>query len=187
MTQIVPPEVLLIAGRAGAGKTTVGWEISAQLQAAGIAHCLVEGDNLDQAYPAPPGDPTRRKLTESNLTAIWHNYAALGYRRLVYTNTVSVLEADMISRAVGGTPRITAALLTADDSTARGRLQAREIGTQLDAHLIRGAEMSRRLEASAPSWVVRVRTDGRAVAEVAAGVIVVAQWSSGPRLRGLPR
>ena len=56
-------EGLLIGGRAGVGKTTVGWEVSAQLRAAQIAHALVEGDNLDQVHPAPPDDPARTKIT----------------------------------------------------------------------------------------------------------------------------
>jgi hypothetical protein len=31
----------------------------------------------------------RAAISEANLTAVWGNYAALGYRRLVYTNTVN--------------------------------------------------------------------------------------------------
>jgi hypothetical protein len=170
-------EALLIGGRAGVGKTTVGWEVSVQLQAAHIAHCLVEGDNLDQAFPAPPGDPSRSQLTEANLAALWRNYAALGYRRLIYTNTVSVLEPDLITRAMGGTPRITSVLLTADDATARHRLGAREIGSQLDAHLTRSAAMARHLETTAPSGVVRIPTDGRSVVDIARDVIAATNWS----------
>lgn len=37
-------------------------------------------------------DPHRTAITERNLAAIWANYAALGETRLIYTNTVSVLE-----------------------------------------------------------------------------------------------
>ncbi|MEU8620729.1 hypothetical protein [Streptomyces sp. NPDC048623] len=37
-------EVLLIGGRAGVGRTTVGWEVSARLRAATIPHCVIEGD-----------------------------------------------------------------------------------------------------------------------------------------------
>ena len=37
---------------------------------------------------------------------MWHNYQALGYRRLIYTNTVSVLHARELSAALGGEPTI---------------------------------------------------------------------------------
>lgn len=176
MTESFPAEALLIGGRSGVGKTTVGWEVSAQLQSAGIAHCLVEGDNLDQAFPAPPDDPARTKMTEANLAALWGNYAALGYRRLIYTNTVSVLEPDLIARAMGGTPRIISVLLTADDATAHHRLSGREIGSQLDAHLRRSTKMAVHLEDTAPPDVVRVPTDGRPVDVIARDVITATNW-----------
>ncbi len=158
------------------GKTTVGWEVSAQLQSAGVSHCLVEGDNLDQAFPAPPDDPARTKMTEANLAALWGNYSALGYRRLIYTNTVSILEPDLIARAMGGTPRIIPVLLTAQDATARDRLSAREIGGQLDAHLRRSTIMAVHLESAAPPDVVRIPTDGRPVDVIARDVIAATNW-----------
>lgn len=176
--QVAAYEALLIGGRSGVGKTTVGWEISAQLQGLRVAHCLIEGDNLDQAFPAPADDPARTRMTEANLAAIWRNYAALGYRRLIYTNTVSVLEPDLIARAMGGTPRITAVLLTADDTTARQRLSIREIGSQLDAHVSRSTAMAQHLEATAPPWVARVPTDGRSVTDIARDAIAATNWSS---------
>ena len=169
-------EALLIGGRSGVGKTTVGWEISARLRAAGVAHCLIEGDNLDQAHPAPPGDPSRTKLTEANLAAMWGNYAGLGHHRLIYTNTVSILEPDLITRAMGGTPRIIPVLLTAADATARRRLGTREIGSQLEAHLHRSAKMAVWLDTSAPADAVRVATDGRSVGEIAREVIAATGW-----------
>jgi hypothetical protein len=172
----VTAEVLLLGGRSGVGKSTVAWEISAQLQAAQIAHCFIEGDTLDQAFPAPADDPSRSKMTEDNLAAIWGNYAALGYRRLIYTNTVSILEPDLIARAMGGAPRIISVFLTADDATAGQRLGGREIGSQLDLHVQRSAAMARRLEISAPDDVVRVSTDGRSVADIAREVIAVTTW-----------
>ncbi|MEE4494955.1 AAA family ATPase [Streptomyces sp. BE230] len=173
-------EALLIGGRAGVGKTTVGWEISAQLQALRIAHCLIEGDNLDQAFPAPADDPARTKMTEANLAALWRNYAALGYRRLIYTNTVSVLEPDLIARAMGSAPRITAVLLTADDATARQRLDTREIGSQLGAHITRSTAMAQHLEATAPSWVARVSTDARSITDIARDAIAATNWATQP-------
>ncbi|MEV6423618.1 hypothetical protein [Streptomyces sp. NPDC051662] len=172
------PEALLIGGRAGVGKTTAGWEVSAQLQAAQIAHALVEGDNLDQIFPAPPEDPSRSRITEANLAALWRNYSTLGCRRLIYTNTVSVLEPDLIARAIGGTPRIIAVLLTANDATAQQRLSGREIGSQLDAHLTRGARMASHLETTAPAWVHRIPTDGRNAVDIARDIITATGWAT---------
>jgi len=173
-------EVLLIGGRSGVGKTTAGWEVSAQLQAAAIAHALIEGDNLDQIFPAPPDDPDRSQITEANLAAMWRNYTALGCRRMIYTNTVSVIEPDLIVRAMGGTPRVIAVLLTADEATARQRLTGREIGSQLDAHVARSTKMAVRLEETAPAWVHRIPTDGRDPVDVARDIIAVTGWSDDP-------
>ena len=46
-------DVMFIGGRSGTGKTSIGLEIHAQLSAAGVIHCLIEGDFLDMAYPTP--------------------------------------------------------------------------------------------------------------------------------------
>ncbi|KIF73003.1 hypothetical protein QR77_01320 [Streptomyces sp. 150FB] len=171
-------EALLIGGRAGVGKTTVAWEVSVLLREEEISHCLVEGDFMDHIHPAPAGDPHRSAITERNLAAVWANYAALGQHRLIYTNTVSVLEAAMVRRAMGGEvpARITGVLLTAGDSAAGSRLAGREIGSQLLPHIERGERMARRLEAEAPPGTVRVATDGRSVADIALEVRRVTGW-----------
>jgi hypothetical protein len=63
---------LFIGGRAGAGKSSVGSEVHAQLSAARVRHALIEGDNLDHAYPPP----REHRLAERNLAAVWSNYRA---------------------------------------------------------------------------------------------------------------
>jgi hypothetical protein len=167
-------EALLIGGRSGAGKSSVGEQIHVQLSAAGVWHCLIEGDNLDLAYPPP----WEHGLAERNLAAMWANYRALGYRRMIYTNTASVLAdvAGQLTAAMGDRPRVTAVLLTCSDMTARQRLSQREIGTALRWHVRRSALMARRLDQGAPDWVHRVATDGRATADIAAEVISLAGW-----------
>jgi adenylylsulfate kinase len=172
-----PTEAVLLGGRSGTGKTTVGYEIHAQLSAAGIKHSLVDGDNLDMAYP----DPGEHGLAELNLAAMWANYRALGYHRVVYTNTASVLGEVMaaLTAAMGDQPRLTAVLLTCSDETARERLARREIGSELKLHIERSDRMARRLEVNAPDWVHRVGTDDRAVADIAAEVIALAGWAGG--------
>ncbi len=169
--------LLLIGGGSGTGKTTIGWEVSVILQRHGIAHCVLEGDYMDQVHPAPPGDPHRSGITERNVAAIWANYAALGHHRLVYTNTVSVLEGDMLRRAMGGGDiGVTRILLTAGEATMRARLAVRETGSQLLPHVERGLRAAVRLDAEAPAGTVRVATDDRTVEEVAARVVAATGW-----------
>ncbi|MFE2055897.1 AAA family ATPase [Streptomyces sp. NPDC059446] len=172
------PEVLLIGGRAGVGKTTVGWEVSDRLRAEGIAHAVVEGDYLGQVHPPPAGDPHCAAITEANLAAMWRNFAALGHHRLVYTNTVSVLprSAPMFERALGTGVRIVRVLLTATDATAVERLSAREIGSALDREIAGSARKARLLDEHAPPDTVRVATDGRTVVEIASEVLALTGW-----------
>jgi len=174
----VEPEVLLVAGRSGAGKSSVAFELSARWQRSGLAHCLVDGDNLSAAYPKPASDPHGTALTEANLRALWGGYAAAGYRRVVYVNTVSVLERELVTRALGGRARVSGVLLTASVRTIRDRLGAREIGSALREHLDRSAAAAELLDRAAGPWVTRVGTDGRTVEQVAADVAAASGWEA---------
>ncbi|MEU6986280.1 AAA family ATPase [Streptomyces sp. NPDC046324] len=175
-------EVLLIGGRAGVGKTTVAWEVSAQLRAAAVPHAIIEGDFMGQVHPAPEGDPHREEITESNLSAVWANFAQRGYRRLVYTNTVSVLPeaTGMFERAMGAGVRIVRVLLTASDDTVHGRLVGRERGSELEQELAGSRRKARLLDQRAPAEAVRVATDERSVVDIARDVVAATGWT-GPR------
>ncbi|MZD10552.1 hypothetical protein GTW43_36570 [Streptomyces sp. SID5785] len=174
--------MLLVGGRAGVGKTTVGWEVSALLRAAEVAHAVVEGDFMGQVHPAPEGDPHRSEITESNLTAVWGNYARRGYRRLIYTNTLSVLPetTEMFRRAMGPGVGIVRVLLTASDATAHERLAGRELGSELAHELEGSARKARLLDRRTPPGAVRVRTDGRTVADIARDVVAATGWTDAP-------
>ncbi|MFF8713495.1 hypothetical protein ACF07T_18985 [Streptomyces sp. NPDC015184] len=171
-------EVLLIGGRAGVGKTTVGWEVSALLRTAEVSHAIIEGDFMGQVHPAPEGDPHRAEITESNLTAVWANYVQRGYRRLIYTNTVSVLPetTGMFERAMGAGVGIVRVLLIASDATARERLTGRELGSELEQELEGSARKARLLDRRVPAGTVRVVTDGRSVVEIAREVVAATGW-----------
>jgi hypothetical protein len=164
--------VLFLGGRSGVGKSSVAIEIHEQLSALQARHCVIEGDNLDLAYPPP----WEHRLAERNLAAMWANYRALGYRRLVYTNTVSVRFVAELTRAMGDDPQVTAVLLTASDETARERLTRREIGSALEPHVRRSDRAARELDDLTPGWVHRVPTDGRTVSALAAEAIVLTGW-----------
>ncbi|HEX2315015.1 MAG TPA: hypothetical protein VHJ17_14835 [Thermomonospora sp.] len=173
-------EVLLIGGRAGVGKTTVGWEVSARLRTASIAHAVIEGDFLAQVHPPPPDDPRRSQLAESNLRAMWANYIRLGYRRLIYTNTVSVLPETtaMFHRVMGDDVRLTGVLLTASDHTITQRLTAREIGSELAHELRNSARKARLLDAETPSDTVRIPTDDRPITDIAHQIVTLTGWTN---------
>ncbi|NUK14002.1 hypothetical protein [Streptomyces lunaelactis] len=173
-------EVLLIGGRAGVGKTTVGWEVSAQLRAADIAHVVVEGDCLGQVHPAPEGDPRRSAIVERNLAAMWTNYAELGYRRLIYTNPLSVLSdaVCMFERVMGPDVRLVRVLLTATDATAGERLAGRELGSELEKEIESSAYKARLLDEQAPADIARVVTDSRSVVDIARQVVATTGWIS---------
>ncbi|WP_413114490.1 AAA family ATPase [Streptomyces sp. CY1] len=174
-----PAEVLLIGGRAGVGKTTVGWEVSALLRAAAVSHAVIDGDFMGQVHPAPEGDPHRSEITESNLTAVWANFTRRGYHRLIYTNTLSVLPetTGMFQRAMGAGVRIVRVLLTASDATARERLVRRELGSELEQELEGSARKARLLDQRLPADAVRVETDGRPVVDIAREVVAATGWS----------
>jgi predicted kinase len=172
-------EALLIGGRSGVGKSVVAWEVSAQLRAAGVAHAILEGDFMGQVHPPPAGDPDRSALVERNLTAVWANFAALGYRRLIYTNTLSVLPdlTPMFARALGAEVRLIRVLLTASDTTARERLVARERGSELEDGLRTSAARSRVLDTSVCAGTARVATDGRSVIDLASEIVGLTGWA----------
>lgn len=171
----VPDErtsVLLLGGRSGVGKSTVAAAVHDLLVARDVPHAVVEGDALDLAHPAP----WEHGVAAANLADVWRRYRALGHRRLVYTNTVSVLEAPALAAAVGDRPHVTSVLLTADDATVRTRLRGREHGASYDAHVALSDAAAVRLAAAAGDDVHRVPTDGRTPADVAAKVVALAGW-----------
>jgi broad-specificity NMP kinase len=168
-------EVLLIGGPAGVGKSTVGWEVSVQLNRLGVAHWHLEGDVLDAAWPRPADDQDGQRLTVNTLRAMASVFAGEGYRRCVYVQTASVVDAHLVARALGEV-RLVGVLLTASETTRFGRLSGREIGSDLDRHLASTRRMAAYLQQEAPEWVDRVPTDGRTVTAIAEDVISRSGW-----------
>ncbi|MBT2595000.1 ATPase [Arthrobacter sp. ISL-72] len=166
-------EALFIGGRSGVGKSSAAYELHSQLSSRDVRHCLIEGDNLDMAHPLP----WVHGLAEKNLAAMWKNYRELGYRRLIYTNTVSVRLTQQLATAMGDKPKIIAVLLTANDKTAYNRLAGRETGSELDAHYGRSQTAARDLDLHTPPWVHRVSTDGRSPTDVAATILALTGWT----------
>ena len=167
-------EVLFVGGRSGVGTSSLAFELHAQLAVLKVKHCVIEGDSLDLAFP----HPWEHHLAERNLAAIWANYRDLGYRRMIYTNTVSVRFTQEFAAAMGDDPRITAVLLTAADETSAARLRGRIQGSDFQEHLDRSNATARELELLTPRWVHRCPTDDRSVQDIAADLLPLIGWTA---------
>lgn len=163
------------------GKTAVAAELHAELARRKIRHCLVEGDTLDQAWPAPheQGLP----LAEENLRAISATYRRAGYGRMVYTNTAAVRGDVMASLldALGDDLVVHAVLLTVGDEIAEARLARREVGSTLANEMKRSRRAAVELARDVPDWVHRIATDGRDVAGIAEEVLQLINWEALPQ------
>lgn len=166
-------DVIFIGGRAGVGKSTVAFAMHEQLTAQHIRHAVIEGDALDLAWPPP----WEHHLAARNLAAIWANYHALGYRRLIYTNTVAILELDALVEALGGECSVTSILLRADDDTIATRLGQREQGASLTTHLERSAKAASLLDETAPVETHRIQTNGLRPSAIAHQILKLAGWT----------
>ncbi|HVI36910.1 MAG TPA: AAA family ATPase [Gaiellales bacterium] len=172
----MPVPVLLITGPSGVGKTTVAYEISAQLAEAGAAHAFVDTDGLDHIHPPPAQDPTKRSLTAANLAAVWANLHAAGAPRLILTGVVENLDSELEwLRPAVPESRWAVVLLRAGDAERARRLAAREVGSGLEYHLERSRIVARALDRAADGRIA-VDTDGLTVPEVAREVLRAAGW-----------
>jgi predicted kinase len=169
--------LLVISGPAGVGKSTTGWEVSAQLETAGVAHAILDGDELDRVVPVPAGVNARAELCRRNLAGLWSNFAALGHNRLIVAGVFVDLPADLawIRAAVPGASIVTVRLL-ASAATLRKRLDRREIGPGKADQMARTLDQAARIWAQSEPGVAVIDTDDRSVTEVAALVLARSGW-----------
>jgi hypothetical protein len=176
----IPVPVLVVTGPVGVGKSTVAAEVSERLDAAGVAHALVDVDALRWCYPRPPGDPFRVGLALRNLAAVWPNFRAAGARRLVLVDVVDSRE--QLAGYAGAVPGagFLVVRLRARPETLAGRVRRRETGAGLDRHLRRAAELAAAMERAQVEDLV-VETDRRPPGAVAAEVLRRSGWLAARR------
>ena len=168
---------ILITGPGGVGKTTVAFEMSRQLEAAGVGHALLDMDELDHIYPAPQGDPHKTNLTRRNLAAVWANLRRAGAPRLILTMVAASLEYELphIREAVPGAS-ITVVRLRASERELLERVRLREVGSGYDYRAQRTIEQARLMARGSTEDSLVVDTSGRPVVGVAREILGRTGW-----------
>lgn len=167
-------EVVTLSGPAGVGKSSVAFEMSRLLQRAGVAHGLIDTDELDRIYPVPTDLP---RLTESNLHAVWSSFAERKISRLILVGVYLHRQDERrrIGRAVPGA-RLIAVRLTASASTVVRRLEQREIGSGLPDQMDKTRHQLDVMHTQSDPGVRLISTEGRSVPSVAQDALAATAW-----------
>jgi ribose 1,5-bisphosphokinase PhnN len=178
-------DILLITGPAGIGKSTLCYEMSAQLAAAHVAHAVIETDELDRVHPRPTREDLARlqpgitDVSALNLAAIWSTYRALGHRRLIMSGVMLHPGADRrwICAAIPDA-EIAVVRLVATEATLSLRLAQRDIGSGAEEQVRRTLWQARRMADEDKTGLHVVATDDRKSADLAREILLSVGWLS---------
>ena len=168
--------VVIISGPVGVGKSAVGGALGEILETAMTPHTFIDFDHLRYTYPRPMGDAWGNTLAFRNLKDVWANCAAAGSLNLIISSVVEDWSfIDDVQRAIPDSDIVTFQL-SAGVSTLQSRVRKREIGSGLDWHVNRAAELAEILAADDVPCDHSLNTENRSVIEIAQEIADQVQW-----------
>lgn len=176
-------QLLLITGPAGIGKSTLSWAMGTALAEAGVAHAIIESDELDRVHPSPKREeleaiqPGTFDVSTLTLAALWGVYRRLGHTRLILSGVMLHVAFDRrwILAAIPDA-EITIIRLQGSDETLLARLARREIGPGADAQAERSLGQARRMAEQDQTGFLVEHTDGKTPDELAIILLKKVGW-----------
>jgi len=167
------PQLLIISGPAGVGKSSVAHELSLQLERRGVAHAVIDTDELDRISPVPDDVVS---VTERNLASVWRTFSERVERIIlvgVWLHRQSELE--WIERAIPNA-QIMRVQLRASDDVLAARVAGREIGSGRDAQLNRTHQQAQDVMREPATDVHVIDTDDEPVVNTARRIAQMVGW-----------
>ena len=91
--------VLWLCGPSGVGKSSVGWEVFAQIRAGGTKAGYIDSDQMGFCRPEPADDPRNDRLRSRNLGAMLPNFRAAGAECMMASGLLETPDAVAMFRA----------------------------------------------------------------------------------------
>lgn len=121
-------QVLLLCGPAGAGKSTIGFQLYQRCLRAGLTAGYIDLDQIGFLTPRPDDDPRNHALKTRNLAGIWRTYHAAGATHLVMSGPIENQAALRAYAAALPAAVITTCRLHAGPAELRRRIMTRGEG-----------------------------------------------------------
>jgi hypothetical protein len=156
------------------GKSSAAFEVSERLQGEGVAHALIDTDELDRIFPVPQD---LASITERNLAFMWQGFHERGIRRLILVGVWldRPSELSWIRRAIPDA-RLTIIRLVASEPALVDRIRRREIGSGLEDQLERTRKQLLALEQDPSTNALLLPTDGASIGEIAQEILDRTGW-----------
>jgi gluconate kinase len=182
-------KLIILSGRSGSGKSSTAYEICHLLKAQKVPHTHIDGDNLNAFYPRD-GSPDIMLL---NLRKMWDTYwvhfkvtyggvqegrvlvvVLSGTSMILNSKEIVNVFTAVVNHRPGTTDslwpvniEVSAIVLEAGDEVVEKRLQSREIGGELEEHLVSSSRMNQILGRVQNDEVKRFINNGDNITDLA--------------------